>query len=124
MSRYVVEDLFGIEGWNIAWYGVIIGVGFLLGIALAVYRANRLGIDKELIFDFALLAVPVAVACARAYYVVFEWERYADNPIKVLAVWEGGLAIYGGILGGLLAAILFCKQRRFQLLLFLDLRKH
>lgn len=104
MQPYVIENLFGIEGWNIAWYGVIIGVGIFLGLALASYRAKKYKVKTEIIYDFILIALPVAIICARAYYVIFEWEKYADNPIKIFAIWEGGLAIYGGILGGLLTA--------------------
>ena len=121
MQPYVIENLFGIEGWNIAWYGVIIGVGIFLGLALASYRAKKYKVKTEIIYDFILIALPVAIICARAYYVIFEWEKYADNPIKIFAIWEGGLAIYGGILGGLLTAIIFCNLKHFPLLNFLDL---
>ena len=121
MQPYVIENLFGIEGWNIAWYGVIIGVGIFLGLALASYRAKEYKVKTEIIYDFILIALPVAIICARAYYVIFEWEKYADNPIKIFAIWEGGLAIYGGILGGLLTAIIFCNLKHFPLLNFLDL---
>ena len=100
MNRFVVEDLFGIEGFNIAWYGVIIGVGMLLGVLLATYRAKKKGYQSDLIFDFILIALPIAIICARLYYVVFEWEDYVGNPIKIFAIREGGLAIYGGVIGG------------------------
>lgn len=121
MQPYIIEDLFGIEGWNIAWYGVIIGVGIILGVALAIKRAPKYGMKPELIYDFILIALPVAIVCARAYYVIFEWKHYAANPIKVFAIWEGGLAIYGGVLGGLLTAVIFCKRKKISLLSFLDL---
>ena len=121
MQPYVIENLFGIEGWNIAWYGVIIGVGIFLGLALASYRAKEYKVKTEIIYDFILIALPVGIICARAYYVIFEWEKYADNPIKIFAIWEGGLEIYGGILGGLLTAIIFCNLKHFPLLNFLDL---
>lgn len=121
MSKYAVENLFGIEGLNIAWYGIIIGVGLLLGVTLAGYRAKRYGLQYDTIYDFILLALPAAIFCARAYYVIFQWENYADNPIKIFAVWEGGLAIYGGVIGGLLTAVLFCRHRNIPLLRFLDL---
>lgn len=121
MNKYLLENLFGIEGWNIAWYGVIIASGMLLGIWLATYRAKKQGLKSDLILDFVLLAVPVAIVCARAYYVVFEWEAYADSPLSAFAIWEGGLAIYGGVLGGLAAAYGFCRYHRFPLMRFLDL---
>lgn len=109
MSKYLIENLFGIEGWNIAWYGVIIACGMLLGLALAVYRAKKEDIHSDVLYDFLLIAAPIAILCARAYYVIFEWESYADDPAKVFAIWEGGLAIYGGIIAGVIVAILFAK---------------
>jgi len=117
----MIENLFGIEGWNIAWYGVIISIALLIGIVLAAYRAKRDNINTNLIYDFILIALPVAIICARIYYVIFEWKNYAENPAEIFAIWEGGLAIYGGVLGGLLTAILFCKYHHFPLLQFLDL---
>lgn len=121
LRKYMVENLFGIEGWNIAWYGVVIGVGILMGVALASYRARREGMDGGMVYDFILMALPFSVVCARIYYVIFEWNSYAGSPAKVFAVWEGGLAIYGGVLGGLLAAALFCRGRHIPLMRFLDL---
>lgn len=121
MGRYAIENLLGIEGLNVAWYGVIIGIGFLLGVALACHRAKRYELKSDIVYDFILFALPVALICARAYYVIFQWERYANNPIKIFAVWEGGLAIYGGVLGGLLVAVLFCRHKGIPFLHFIDL---
>ena len=67
MSKYLIENLFGIEGWSIAWYGVIIAVGMVLGVILAIYRARKQGLKDDLIFDFILLPLPIATACARGY---------------------------------------------------------
>lgn len=121
MEKYAIKNLFGIEGLNIAWYGVIIAVGVLLSLAMAGHRTKRYGIKRDAVYDFILLALPVSIICARAYYVIFEWERYSQEPIKIFAIWEGGLAIYGGVLGGLLTAVLFCKRKNISLLCFLDM---
>jgi len=121
MSRFMVEDLFGIEGFNIAWYGVIIGLGMLLGVLLASYRAKKNGYKSDLIFDFILIALPVAIICARLYYVAFEWEEYLNNPLKIFAIREGGLAIYGGVIGGFLSAVVYCKINKFPILKLIDL---
>ena len=121
MSKYLIENLFGIEGWNIAWYGVIIACGMLLGLALAVYRAKKEDIHSDVLYDFLLIAAPVAILCARAYYVIFEWESYADDPVKILAIWEGGLAIYGGVIGGVITALVFCRIKKLSFLQFADL---
>ena len=74
-----------------------------------------------MLYDFLLIAAPVAILCARAYYVIFEWESYADNPVKILAIWEGGLAIYGGVIGGVITAIVFCRIKKLSFLQFADL---
>ena len=105
----MIENLFGIEGWSIAWYGVIIAVGMVLGVILAIYRARKQGLKDDLIFDFILLALPIAIVCARGYYVVFEWNSYSGDILSIFKIWKGGLAIYGGVLGGLITAILFCR---------------
>jgi len=121
MSRFMVEDLFGIEGFNIAWYGVIIGFGMLLGVLLATNRAEKKGYKSDLIFDFILIALPIAIICARLYYVAFEWESYVGNLLNIFAIRQGGLAIYGGIIGGLLSAVIFCKINKFPVLKLVDL---
>lgn len=121
MNRFMVEDLFGMEGFNIAWYGVIIGFGMLLGVLLANYRAKKNGYKSDLIFDFILIALPVAIVCARLYYVVFEWKAYMNDPMKIFAIREGGLAIYGGVIGGFLSAVVFCKINKFPILKLIDL---
>lgn len=121
MSKYLIENLFGIEGWNIAWYGVIIAFGMVLGVSLAIYRAKKQGIKEDLIFDFILLVLPVAIICARGYYVIFEWDNYSGDILSIFKIWKGGLAIYGSVLGGLVTAILFCRYHRFPLFRFLDL---
>ena len=121
MSKYLIENLFGVEGWNIAWYGVIIAVGMVLGVSLAIYRVRRQYLKEDLIFDFILIALPVAIICARGYYVIFEWDSYSGDILSIFKIWEGGLAIYGGVLGGLITAILFCRHRKFPLFRFLDL---
>ncbi len=121
MNRFVVERLFGIEGLHITWYGVIIASGMLLGILLANLRAKRRGWTSDLVLDFILLAIPLAVIGARMYYVAFEWEQYSQNLIKIFAINEGGLAIYGAVLGGFLSAFLFTRVAKFPFLKLLDL---
>lgn len=121
MSRYAIENLFGIEGFNVAWYGVIIAIALLAGVWLATYRAKKDGICSDLIYDFIIVALPASILAARIYYVVFRWQDYSVQPEKIFAVWEGGLAIYGGVLGGLLAAVIFCKRNRFPFWRFVDI---
>ena len=121
MDRFAVVNLFGIQGLNIAWYGVIIASGLLFGIFLASLRARRRGWSSDLVLDFILLAVPLAIIGARAYYVAFEWEYFSAAPAKIIAINEGGLAIYGAVIGGFLAAFLFSRAAKFPFLKLIDL---
>ena len=121
MDRFAFVNLFGIQGLNIAWYGVIIASGLLLGIVLASMRARRRGWSSDLVLDFILLAVPLAIIGARAYYVAFEWEYFSANPGLIIAINQGGLAIYGAVIGGFLAAFIFSKAAKFPFLKLIDL---
>ncbi len=117
---------FGLFGLDISihWYGIIIAVGMLLAIVLAMHRAKRVGIDPDSILDLALLVIPFSIVFARLYYVTFMWnEIYANGPFwKVFAVWEGGMAIYGGVIGGLLGVWIYTLfNRKVKLLTWADL---
>ena len=115
-SNYV--EIFGL---SIHWYGVIIACGMALAVALAALREKRLGLPRETALDLALLGIPAAIVCARLYYVAFSWQAYADAPIRALYIWEGGMAIYGGILGGVLAGWLYGRKKRLPFLRLADL---
>ncbi len=107
-----IHNLFGIEGLNIAWYAIIVTSGIVAGILLGGFLAKKKGYTFEMLIDLMLLALPLAIIFARLYYVVFEWERYAGDFMKIIAIWEGGLAIYGGVIGALLAALIFSKWKK------------
>lgn len=121
MNRFAVENLFGIQGLNIAWYGIIIATGLLLGIVLGTLRARRRGWSADVVLDFIILAVPLAVIGARLYYVAFEWQNYAGDLGKIFAINQGGLAIYGAVIGGFLAAFIFSRAAKFPFFKLLDL---
>ena len=112
---------FTLMGRDVRWYGLIIAVGIALGIALAMSREQRYGLAKDTVVDLALWGVPSAIIGARLYYVIFSWSAYADHPISALYVWEGGLAIYGGLLGGLLAGLIYARVKRLNFLTLTDL---
>ncbi|HET7522030.1 MAG TPA: prolipoprotein diacylglyceryl transferase [Bacillales bacterium] len=96
---------------TIYWYGVIIAFGALLGVILAVRESRRRGLPKDTIVDLVLFAVPVAIICARAYYVIFRWEYYSQHPGDIIAIWEGGIAIHGALIGGGITALVFARMR-------------
>jgi phosphatidylglycerol---prolipoprotein diacylglyceryl transferase len=96
---------------TIYWYGVIIGVGVLLALYIATREAERRGLPKELFVDLILFAVPIAIICARIYYVIFKWDYYSQHISEIPQIWQGGLAIHGGLLGAVATALIFSKVK-------------
>ena len=106
---------------NIRWYGLIIAIGLTLAVIYGLRRCKQFGIKQDDIIDGVLWIVPFAVICARLYYCIFSWSDYAANPIKILYIWEGGLAIYGGVIGALIGVIVFCKVKKINVWALFDL---
>lgn len=96
---------------DVHWYGVIIGTAIAIGLYLAINESVKRGLDKELFTDLLLWAVPIAILSARAYYVIFEWSYYAENPGQIIAIWNGGLAIHGALIGAVITAVVFTRKR-------------
>ena len=111
---------FTVMGKDIYWYGIIIAGGFLLAVLYMLYRAKTFGITQDDVLDLVLWAVPIGVVCARLYYCVFYWDLYRDNPISMLYIWEGGLAIYGGIIGGAITLLVVAKHKKIPATVLLD----
>ena len=105
----------------IYYYGVIIACGLILAVLYACRRSHEFGIKEDDVVDGVLWVTPFAIMCARAYYVIFSWSDYAANPIKVFYIWEGGLAIYGGVLGALLGVAVFSRIKKIKVTALLDL---
>ena len=108
-------------GLSLHFYGLIIATGLILAVAYACRRSAQFGIKEDDLLDGVLWVTPFAILCARAYYCIFTWEHYASDPIRVLYIWEGGLAIYGGVLGAALGVAVFCKIKKIKLPMLLDL---
>ena len=106
---------------SIHLYGIIIATGLLLAILYAWKRCKQFGIRQDDITDGVLWVAPFAVLCARFYYCAFEWDHYADNPISVLYIWEGGLAIYGGVIGAIIGVAVLCRFKKIKMAALLDL---
>ncbi|MDY6785017.1 MAG: prolipoprotein diacylglyceryl transferase [Cyanobacteriota bacterium] len=94
------------------WYSLLIVCAILIGMTLSQYLAQRRRVDPELIGDLALWLVVAAIPCARLYYVAFEWENYSRNPGEIIAIWHGGIAIHGAIIGGTIAALIFARLNK------------
>ena len=99
-------------GFEIAFYGIIIACGMVLGYFMASWQASRTGQNVDLYLDFAIIAIILAIVGARVYYIIFSWEDYKNNLLEIFNIRGGGLAIYGGIIGGVIAAIVFSKVRK------------
>ena len=108
-------------GGGIYWYGIIIAAGILLAILYCSHISQRENMQKDAIADLAICAIPFSVICARLYYVAFSWDSYKSTPADIIKIWEGGLAIYGGITGAVISAFVFCKIKKINVLQAFDI---
>ncbi|MBQ1264336.1 MAG: prolipoprotein diacylglyceryl transferase [Oscillospiraceae bacterium] len=111
---------FSLFGKDIYWYGIIIAVGVFAAYFYTARRSKRFGCTQDDVLDMFLWAIPIGFVCARIYYCLFYWELYADDPISVLYIWEGGIAIYGGVIGGALTLIFLAIKKKIPASVFLD----
>lgn len=112
---------FTIFGVDIMWYGILIGTGFVLAIVICYLRAPKHGIESDHVIDFALWLIPFSIIGARAYYVIFNWSEYSYAPLNIINIRGGGLAIHGGIIAGLVVAILVCRHYKINFTEMADL---
>ena len=110
-----------IGSFSIYYYGILIALGMALAVLYASRRSKEFGIREDDLLDGVLWVTPFAILCARAYYCAFTWESYAANPISVLDIRSGGLAIYGGVIGAAVGVTVFCRRRKISLPALLDL---
>ncbi len=119
---------FTVFGWKIYWYGVIIAVGFLLAVIYAVKHAKEFGLTEDDVIDTLLWAVPLGIIGARLYYVIFYRDAGGGNPYfdgygdlrDIIAIWEGGLAIYGGVIGGVIGLVIATRMKKISARAMLD----
>ena len=107
--------------FNIYFYGIIIALGMVLAVMYASRRSKEFGITEDDLLDGVLWVTPFAIICARAYYCIFSWDYYGKHLVEVFYIWNGGLAIYGGVLGAALGLAVFCKIKKIKLPMLLDL---
>jgi len=112
-SRYIV--------YPVPWYSFLIVLGALAAIVLACREEKRAGLEKDTVIDLSLILLPAGIIGARIYFVVFSWDRFKNDLLSVFRIWEGGIAIYGAIIAGLLVLVLFCRRRKLSPLLLCDL---
>lgn len=106
---------------EIHWYGVIIATGVVLAVILAMREAERRQVSTDDLFDMILWALPFALIGARLYYVLFEWSYYVAHPGEIIAIWHGGMAIYGSLIAAAIVVLVFCRKRQLPVWLVLDI---
>lgn len=118
--EFHLNETINVFGFNIYWYALIIATGMLIAITIAFFEFKKHGLNSDDLADFVLFAIPLGILGARLYYVIFDWSYYAQNPGDILAIWKGGLAIYGGVITGSVVAIVFTKIKKISFLWFAD----
>lgn len=121
LEFHLSREAFYVGSYPIMWYGVIMAAAFLVGICYVMWRVKQFGLDGDRVIDVLLLAVVGGIIGARAYYVIFSWDEYKDNLANIFKIWEGGIAIYGGLIGAVAVGLLVCKLRKVKMLPMLDL---
>ncbi len=115
------KTAFSIGSLDIQWYGIIIAVGFALALIYCLKRAPKFGINPDNLIDMTLIATPAAIIGARLYYVVFNWSQFKDHPKTIIEIWNGGIAIYGALIFGCIAAFIYCRIKKINVWNLFDL---
>ena len=113
--------IFEIGPLALRWYGLLIASAVLIGVSLSQYLAKRRGINPDLLGDLIIWLVLAAIPGARIYYVLFEWQQYSQHPEDIIAVWKGGIAIHGAIIGGTIATLIFARINKISFWQLIDL---
>jgi phosphatidylglycerol:prolipoprotein diacylglycerol transferase len=110
-----------IFGFSIHLYGIVIALGLMLAVIYACRRSKQFGLKAEDLTDGVLFIVPFAVLCARLYYCIFEWDSYKGDFLRIFRIWEGGLAIYGGVIGAAIGIVVFARVKKIRVGAVLDI---
>lgn len=117
----VSRTAFSLFGFPVYWYGLLIGLGMLVAAVYAVREAKKVKLSQDDLLNMILIALPAAIVCARLYYVVFSWDMYKDSLLSVFDIRSGGLAVYGGIIGAVTAVFCYCKAKKIDAGIPLDI---
>ena len=112
---------FTIFGVDIMWYGILMASGMILGTIIALKEAKRVGISEDSVLDLAIIAIPMGLLGARLYYVIFNFNLYQNDLLSIFKIWEGGLAIHGGIIAGLIVIALYSKKYKMRFIRITDI---
>lgn len=112
---------FTVFGKEIYWYALIIMTGFALGVLYAMYRAKKNHVKTDHIYDISFWGLLAGIVCARIYYVIFDPNCLNDNFLNIFKIWEGGIAIYGGLIGAVASTLIYCKIHKLRVLKIFDI---
>ena len=108
----ISRSLFSVFGIDVYTYGLIIGLGVILGFIYAAREVEKQGISQDDFLNMFLIGVPAAIVCARLYYVIFSWDLYKNNLMDIFDIRGGGIAIYGGVIGAAVSVLIYCKKKK------------
>lgn len=120
MTLTISPVAFKLGNLSVKWYGVIMAMAIILAVSMAIVEGRKRQIESDDFMDLLLWAVPIGYVGARIYYVIFEWNYYSQHLDQIIAIWNGGIAIYGGLLAGLAVLLVFCYKRMLPPFLMLD----
>ena len=112
---------FSIGSFNVYWYGILIAIGLLLAVTYAYFNADRYDVDRSKLIDCVIVGIVTSIIGARAYYVLFKWDYFSAHPGEIIDIRDGGIAIYGAIIGALVGGLIMAKIRKMKFLPILDI---
>ena len=121
LSFEINKTAFSVGGFEVRWYGVLIGLGMLAAIIYALFAVKKTKLSQDDLLNMTIIGLPCAIIGARAYYVIFNWSAYKGDLSQIFAIRNGGLAIYGGIIAAALAVIIYCKIKKINVGIPFDL---
>lgn len=120
IGSFTLSAEFSFFGFTVHWYGIIIVLGIILGYLFARRKGEARSISSDTLLDIVLYGLPSAIICARIYYVIFSWADYKDNLLDVFKIWEGGIAIYGAVIGASISTLIYCRVKKISFLKVFD----
>lgn len=112
---------FSLFGKEVYWYGIIIALGLVMAYLWALSQCRKMDLKQDVPVDLLIIGVPLAIIFARAYYVIFSWDSYKNNIVDIFKIWEGGIAIYGGVIGAFLGGLIYSKAKKIPFYKLADL---
>lgn len=120
IGPFRISETINIFGFNVHLYGIVIAIGIVLAFCYGLKICEEHGLTKDNVTDILLFGLPSSIVCARIYYVIFEWSDYKDNILDIFKIWNGGIAIYGAVIGACISTFIYCKVKKISVLRAFD----